>query len=213
MSLRLTEIFSTIQGEGKFAGYPTTFVRLHGCNMRCSFCDTMYSVVGKKYKNVGVKTIVDSCTKMRNKHICLTGGEPLFQEEAWVLLYELVEKGFIVNIETNGGIDLQQREFRSFVYTMDIKTPKSGMEHMNLYTNMAKLTEKDEVKFVICDLEDYEFMKEIIRKYPTRADIIASPLFIGKKTKIADDLASWIIEDKLANVRIGVQLHKILGVQ
>jgi 7-carboxy-7-deazaguanine synthase len=213
MGLRLSEVFSTIQGEGKYAGYPSTFVRLHGCNMLCTYCDTLYAVTGKKFKMRSIASIVDSCIKMRNKHICLTGGEPLMQEEAWALVYELVSKGFIVNIETNGGIPIERREFRSFVYTMDIKTPVSGMEDKNIYENLEKLTERDEVKFVVSDIEDYTFMKEIIKKYPTRAPIIVSPMFRGKKSKIMEELADWIIEDKLHNVRLGVQLHKIINVK
>jgi 7-carboxy-7-deazaguanine synthase len=213
MALHLSEIFSTIQGEGKYAGYPTTFVRLHGCNMLCTYCDTLYAVTGKKYRKQSVETIVNNVIKMRNKHVCFTGGEPLLQDESWVLLYELVEKGFIVNVETNGSIPLEKREFRSFVYTMDVKTPCSGMVDLNDYTNLAKLTERDEVKFVVGDIEDYEFMKEIIRKYPTRAPIIISPLFRGTKSTIMNDIAQWLIEDKPFNVRLGVQLHKIIGVQ
>ena len=212
MSLKLSEIFSSIQGEGKYAGYPTTFVRLHGCNMLCTYCDTLYAVTGKKFKRVSVEYVVNAVTKMRNHHVCLTGGEPLIQDEAWVLLYELVDKGYQVNVETNGGVPIERREFRSYTYTMDVKTPSSGMEHMNLYENLEKLTERDEVKFVISDLEDYLFMKEIIRKYPTRAYIIVSPVFRGRNTEIAKDLANWLIEDKLRNVRLGIQLHKVIGV-
>lgn len=212
MSLHLSEIFSTIQGEGKYAGYPTTFVRLHGCNMLCTYCDTLYAVTGKKYKKVSVETIVNNVIKMKNRHVCFTGGEPLLQDESWVLLYELVEKGFIVNVETNGGIPLEKREFRSFVYTMDVKGPSSGMTHLNLYENLSKLTEKDEVKFVVGDIEDYMFMKDIVRKYPTRAPIIISPLFRGKTSKVLEEIANWLIEDKIPNVRMGVQLHKIIGV-
>jgi 7-carboxy-7-deazaguanine synthase len=213
MALHLSECFSTIQGEAKYAGYPTTFVRLHGCNMLCNYCDTLYAVTGKKYKKVSVETIVNNVMKMRNRHVCLTGGEPLLQDEAWVLLYELVDKGFIVNVETNGGIPLERREFRSFSYTMDVKTPCSGMVDLNVYDNLAKLTEKDEVKFVCSDIEDYTFAKEIIRKYPTRATLIISPLFRGKKSTIMEDLANWLIEDKIPNMKLGVQLHKIIGVQ
>lgn len=212
MGLKLSEVFSSLQGEGKYAGYPTTFVRLHGCNMLCTFCDTLYAVTGKRYKKVSVGYVVKAVHEMRNKHVCITGGEPLIQEDAWTLIYELVEKGYTVSIETNGGVELEQREFRSYCYTMDIKSPRSGMEHMNLYSNLSKLTERDEVKFVVGDIEDYTFMKEIIRKFPTRAPIIVSPLFIGKNSEIMKDIATWLVEDKIANVRMGVQLHKIVGV-
>lgn len=174
--------------------------------MRCNYCDTLYAVKGKKFKRVSVEYVVNAVSRMRNHHVCLTGGEPLIQDEAWVLLYELVGKGYQVNVETNGGVPIERREFRSYTYTMDVKTPSSGMENMNLYENLDKLTERDEVKFVISDLEDYLFMKEIIRKYPTRAPIIASPVFRGRNTTIAKDLANWLIEDKIRNVRLGIQL-------
>lgn len=212
MTLKVNTIFTTLQGEGKYTGYPTTFVRLFGCNMRCTYCDSMYAVVGKQWKTMGVKKIVEEVKKMKNKHVCITGGEPLIQENVYPLIYELVQAGHVVNIETNGGVDLEEREFRSFAYTMDVKGLSSGAEHQNIYENLAKLTERDEVKFVIGNIEDYVFAKDVIRQYPTRANIIFSPLFRGKNSKIAEELAQWIMEDKIPKVRLGLQTHKFLNI-
>lgn len=215
MSLRVSEIFSTIQGEAKYAGYPTTFVRLHGCNMLCDYCDTMYAVVGKKYNRKSIETVVKEVRMLGNKHVCITGGEPLMQEETMPLVYELAGEGFLVNIETNGGIAIiDDRTIRTFVYTMDVKTPCSGLKNLelNVYDNLAKLSAKDEVKFVISNEEDFEFAKDILKQYPTRADIIFSPLFRGKNSTIIHDLATWVHDEKIKNARIGIQLHKIMGV-
>jgi 7-carboxy-7-deazaguanine synthase len=210
--MKINEIFSSLQGESRFAGYPTTFVRTHGCNMLCDYCDTLYAVVGKAYKRMSVSKIVNEVVRMKNKHVCLTGGEPLIQEDIYPLVYELLEKGFVVSIETNGGVEVSESSTRSYVYIMDIKTPSSGgMEAKNIYSNMAKLNSRDEVKFVIADIDDYEFAKDVLKKYPTKAPVIFSPLFKGADSTILVDLSNWLIEDKLHNVRLGVQLHKVIG--
>jgi 7-carboxy-7-deazaguanine synthase len=211
--MKINEIFSSLQGESRFAGYPTTFVRTHGCNMLCDYCDTLYAVVGKQYKRMSVSAVVKAVIGMKNKHVCLTGGEPLIQEDIYPLVYELLEKGYVVSIETNGGVDVHSSSTRSYVYIMDVKTPSSGgMEAKNIYANMAKLNSRDEVKFVIADIEDYIFAKDILKKYPTKAPVIFSPLFKGADSTILEDLATWLVEDKLHNVRLGVQLHKIIGI-
>ena len=209
--LKVNEIFSSIQGESLSAGYPTTFVRLHGCNMLCTFCDTLYAVTGKKFHRWGVEFIVNTVIKMRNNHVCITGGEPLIQENVWMVIYELCSKGYKVSIETNGGVAIEERKNRSYRYVMDIKCPSSGMDHLNIYENLGKLNQFDEVKFVIGDKDDYAFAKEILAKYPTTAAICMSPLFRGKNSTIMTDLAGWVHNDKLDRTRVGVQLHKILG--
>lgn len=211
--LNTSEIFSSLQGESLTAGYPTTFVRLFGCPMRCTYCDTMYAVVGKKYKSFSIKHIVNVVTKMRNEHVCITGGEPLFQDDVWTLIYELCEKGYKVSIETNGGVEIEEQKTRSFRYVMDIKGPSSGMSHLNIYENLSRLNSRDEVKFVVGDREDFDFVLDVIKKYPTPAPIVVSPLFRGKKSTIMQDLAEWVMEEKIPNLRMGVQLHKIIGVQ
>lgn len=218
-SLYVNEIFSTIQGEAKFTGYPTTFVRLYGCNMLCKYCDTLYAVNGnpKKFKHkVSLGRIVAEVKQLGNRHVCITGGEPLLQSNVLPLVYELTARGIDVNIETNGGVLIPDtREVRNFSYTLDIKTPCAGAENLEVteYENLSLLTAKDEVKFVISDRVDYLFAKKVLAKYPTTANIIFSPLFVGKKTTIANDLSNWLIEDKIYKARIGVQIHKILGVE
>ena len=215
MSLRVNEVFSTLQGEAKYAGYPATFVRLHGCNMLCDYCDTLYAVIGKKFSRTSIETIVKQVRAIGNKHICITGGEPLMQDETMPLVYELASLGYLVNIETNGGILIEDdRELRTFVYTMNIMTPCAGQANvdLNIYENMGRLSAKDEVKFVIADENDFVFAKDILKKYPTKAQVIFSPLFRGRNSTILKDLATWVHDEKLPNSRLGVQLLKIIGI-
>lgn len=210
MILTISEIVSSIQGEGKFTGYPTTFVRLFGCNLKCNYCDSMYANDGKR-KRMSVKTVLEYIFKMGNQHVCITGGEPLLQESIYCLIYDLVDRGINVTIETNGAVELEEYLFkRSFSYCMDIKTPSSGMSNKNIYDNLGRLLANDEVKFVIKDINDYLFAKDILRKYSTKASIIFSPCFINGVSN-AKDIADWLVEDKIANTRLGVQLHRLVG--
>lgn len=211
MLLAISEIVSSVQGEGKFTGYPTTFIRLYGCNLNCSYCDTKYAVSRGNKKKMGIQTILQSVFKMGNQHICITGGEPLLQESVYALIYELVEKGYEVTIETNGAVPIEETLYtRSYSYCMDIKCPSSGVSTKNLYKNLGVLKCNDEVKFVIADEEDYVFAKSVIRKYPTKAKLLFSPM-MGGNPDIAKDLAQWLIEDKILNARYGIQLHKLVG--
>lgn len=212
MILAITEIVSSVQGEGKFTGFPTTFVRLAGCNLKCSFCDTAYANKGRK-KRMSIQTILNYIFKMGNQYICITGGEPLLQEEVYTLIYELVDRGYNVTIETNGAVEIEDYGYlRSFSYCMDIKCPSSGMDSHNKYSNLANLIAKDEVKFVVKDLEDYTFAKEVIRKYPTKASFIFSPVMNRDGTSSAKNLAEWITVDKIPKAKLGVQVHKLIGV-
>lgn len=211
MYLNISEIVSSIQGEGKFTGYPTTFIRLYGCNLNCGYCDTKYAIEKNSKKKMGIQSIIQSVFKMGNNHICITGGEPLLQESVYVLIYELVDRGYEVSIETNGAVPIDETLYtRSFSYCMDVKCPSSGCSTKNNYQNLGKLRSNDEVKFVISDEEDYVFAKSIIRKYPTKAQIIFSPM-MGAENNLAKELAQWVMEDKIMNSRFGVQLHKLVG--
>lgn len=212
--LSVVELVSSIQGEGKYTGYPTTFVRLHNCNLSCNWCDTKYSMK-KRRKKMSLNTMINYISRMKNEYVCITGGEPLLQDDCLPLVYELVDKYYKVNIETNGSIEIDSSYKRSFSYTMDIKCPSSGMSKFNKYTNLENLQTVDEVKFVIADEDDYDFAKKVIGRYPTHASFIFSPLFREdiKDTKDFSKLLSqMILEDKLRKVRLGLQIHKILGV-
>lgn len=209
--LSLSEIVESIQGEGKYTGIPTTFIRLYGCNMWCAYCDSVYARNGKK-KNASIETIMNAAYKLGNKHICITGGEPLLQDDIYPLIYELVDRDYIVSIETNGSIPIEKDNYnRSFNYCMDIKCPSSRMASKNCYSNLANLHPKDEVKFVIADYADFMFALGVIKQYPTHAQIIFSPVF-SEGTNSGGELAEWMMENKLPNTRMGIQMHKLVGI-
>lgn len=209
--LRVHEIFSTIQGEGYDTGIPCTFVRLWGCNVKCVYCDQPQCKTDLKKMSVG--KIVDEIRKLRVKSVCITGGEPLIQEEVYTLIYELVCLGYAVSIETNGTVEIQDTMRRSYKYVMDVKCPSSGVCYKNLFSNLAILHPSDEVKFVIADEEDYNFMKKTLRQYPTKAKVLLSPMFdYNLKQTIGKDLCDWVLRDKL-NVRLSLQVHKFLDVR
>jgi 7-carboxy-7-deazaguanine synthase len=210
--LSLSEIFCSLSGEGKYSGYPCTFIRLAKCNLSCSYCDTKYANEGKKQK-ISIEKVINTVVSLSPKYICITGGEPLLQSDVYPLIYELTGLGYTVFIETNGSVVIEKDNYvRSFSYVMDIKCPSSNMSRYNKYENLANLQAKDEVKFVIGDYSDYMFALSILKHYPTPAQIIFSPIFIdGKST--AHELAEWIIADNLTNVRLGLQLHKIIDIK
>lgn len=204
------EIFTSINGETTYSGEPTTFVRLFGCNVKCKYCDQPQKI--KDRKKMSVKKVVDEVRRRMVTNVCITGGEPLLQDEVYQVIYELCDLGYNVIIETNGTIPLDDFSRRQYHFIMDVKTPSSGVESFNQYDNLSLLTPKDEVKFVIADRNDYDFMKEVLRRYSTPAKILVSPMFNNKlKPMIGKELVNWIIEDGL-NVKVQVQIHKILEV-
>lgn len=206
-------IISTISGEGKYAGYPTTLVRLLGCNLNCSYCDTPSSLeVGLNAKEKNVGNVFSEIVRQGNKYIMITGGEPLLQYgPVLALVYELTSNGYIVWIETNGSVSIVEDHYRrTWSYCMDVKCLSSGMATGNKYKNLSLLHSNDEVKFVIGDFTDFMFAVGVLKKHPTKASIIFSPVY-GECA--AGELTQWVLsEKKLKNVRVGVQLHKILGV-
>lgn len=210
MHLVVSEIVSSLQGEGKYTGYPTTFIRLFGCNLRCKYCDTLYALNGRKRK-IGIETLLTEVNKMGNKYVCITGGEPLLQDDVYCLIYELVDKGYIVSIETNGAVPIDGDLARSYSYCMDIKCPSSGEADKNVYNNLGVLLSQDEVKFVIYDYNDYTFAVDTLKKHKTLAKVIFSPCFVNGKSN-ADQIADWMIEDKIPNARLGVQMHRVIGI-
>jgi len=205
--LKVNEIFYGIQGESSYAGLPCVFVRLTGCNLRCSYCDTRYAY--EEGKDLEVGEIIDRVTSYRCRLIEITGGEPLIQKETPHLTYQLLEKGFEVLLETNGSIDVSIIDERC-VKIVDIKCPSSGQEKKNDLENLKRLSIKDEIKFVIGNSEDYLYAQNImslIRKNDLKIKPpLFSPLYNQMDAKL---LAEWILADHM-DVRMQVQLHKII---
>lgn len=213
-SLYLDEIFSSIQGESTDSGLPCVFVRLFGCNVGCSFCDQPQDPSNRTRISIG--NLISRIHKYRIKYVCFTGGEPMLQWNAlYPVVLELVDTGYKVSIETSGCIPIEPDNYnRSFKYVMDIKCPSSGVSHKNVYDNLMNLQMKDEVKFVIGNREDYDFMKKVLKQYPTPAQILVSPCFTPDfKPMVGNDLVEWLIEDGLFNVRVQIQMHKVIEVK
>ena len=207
------EIFCSIQGESSDSGLPCIFVRLYGCPIGCSYCDQPQAPDQKKRTSVG--SIISKITSFKGvKYVCITGGEPLIYPEVTALTWELLHMGYKVSIETSGCVPIEEVNYRrSFKYVMDIKCPSSGVSEKNIFENLLKLQFNDEVKFVIANREDYEYMRQVLKKYPTQASILVSPMFDkDQKAVIGQELVDWILEDRL-NVRVQIQLHKIIGVR
>lgn len=210
--LYLDEIFVSIQGESTDAGLPCVFVRLYGCNVGCSFCDQPQSPLNRSRISIG--NLISKIQKYKVKYVCLTGGEPMLQWNAlYPVILELVSLDYKVSIETSGCVPIDADPYnRSFKYVMDVKCPSSGVSHKNVYENLMNLQRKDEVKFVISNREDYDFMKKVLRTYPTSAKILVSPCFTPDfKPMIGQELVDWLIKDGLYDVRMQIQMHKVIG--
>jgi len=206
MKLKINEIFYSLQGETTLTGFPSLFIRLSGCNLNCSYCDTEYAKAGGI--DMSIEDIIDDVKKYKSAHhITITGGEPMAQEKTITLIKRLTEMGLNVQVETNGSISLRNVHLKARKI-IDVKTPSSGEEDSFLQENLNFITENDEIKFVICDEEDYRFSKNFVEKHldKTGAVINFSPVF-GKIDH--GRLADMIIEDRLC-VRLNVQLHKII---
>ena len=205
MSLRIFEIFHSLQGESSRVGLPTVFVRLTGCPLRCGYCDTEYAFHGGATQSFD--EILKKVASYQAQYVCVTGGEPLAQKGCNEFLKMLCDAGYKVSLETSGAMDISQVDQRVSVI-MDIKTPGSGEESKNLWGNIEHLTAKDEVKFVLVDRADYEWAKQKLNQYglTQKRPVLFSPVY---KTLPPADLAAWVLEDHLP-VRMQVQLHKIL---
>ncbi len=203
--LKITEIFFSLQGEALTVGIPTTFVRLTGCPLRCSYCDTAYAFSGGEW--MGVDEILDRVAAERTRYVTVTGGEPLAQKACLVLLSRLCDSGYSVSLETSGALDVSAVDPR-VVKVMDIKTPGSGEEARNRLDNLDFIGPHDQLKFVICDQQDYEWSSELVSRFDLseRCEVLFSPSY-GQLP--ARDLADWILRDGLP-VRMQMQLHKLL---
>ncbi|HIA93121.1 MAG TPA: 7-carboxy-7-deazaguanine synthase QueE [Gammaproteobacteria bacterium] len=205
MSLRITEIFFSIQGETSKVGLPTVFIRLTGCPLRCQYCDTSYAFHGGEV--MLFEDIIRQVTKFNCKDVCVTGGEPLAQANSKKLLKDLADLDFQVSLETGGSISLKEVDERVKII-MDIKTPDSGEATKNRWENLELLKQTDELKIVICSREDYQWSKEIIEQYKIseKCPILFSPCAESIDPR---DLAEWILTDQLP-IRFQMQIHKIL---
>ena len=184
-------------------GLPTVFIRLTGCPLRCSYCDTEYAFKGNNL--MSIDAIMADVKQYNTRYICVTGGEPLAQINCHILLDSLAKEGYLVSLETSGSIAIDEVN-PSVSIVMDVKTPSSQESTQNLYDNISKLEEKDQLKFVIGSREDYDWSVDIMDQYPTKAGVLFSPVF---DQITPTQLADWIIESRL-NVRMQVQMHKLL---
>lgn len=205
MALKIFEIFHSLQGETSRMGLPTVFVRLTGCPMRCTYCDTAYAFNGGS--NMEIAEIMQQIAQFGSRYVTVTGGEPLAQKECHDLLKVLCDEGYSVSLETGGAMDIASVDSRVSVI-FDIKTPASNEEKNMRWKNIDFLQAKDEIKFVICDRADYDWAKTKIKelKLNEKCPILFSPSYHDLP---AETLAAWVLEDKLP-VRMQLQLHKIL---
>ena len=203
-ALRITEIFYSLQGESRNVGLPTVFIRLTGCPLRCDYCDTAYAFTGGEWMEI--ESIIDEVKKYNTSHITVTGGEPLSQKNCIGLLEQLCNLGYEVTLETSGAVAVDEVDKR-VVKVLDIKTPASGEESKNRFENLSFLTADDQIKFVICDENDYLWAKNKIEEYHiSDHEIIFSPVLSLLEP---EKLAEWIVKDRL-NVRLQIQMHKYI---
>ncbi len=206
--MKISEIFFSIQGEGVEIGLPTVFVRLFACDLRCTWCDSMYAVEGTDFKEMTIEEVTAEIERFNCKRVCFTGGEPLIQQKGLeILAKDLVHDEYNIILETSGHKDPPSVFWTdSCLISMDCKCPGSGMEKRMDFELMEKLRPKDQLKFVIQDEADYEYAKGILKKYKIRANIVFQPVY-GSSLKW---LTERVLEDRLERVRVLPQLHKII---
>ena len=203
--LTLNEIFKSIQGESSFTGLPCIFIRLTGCNLRCTWCDTEYAFYEGKPKSV--QDIMDAIEPLGVPLVEITGGEPLLQDEVYDLMNALLAKNYQVLVETGGGVSVANVP-QQVIKILDVKCPGSGEAAKNLWDNLDHLNPHDEVKFVLADRADYEWSRDILQHHdiPNKAKVLFSPVYDRLDLK---ELAAWVLEDNLP-VRVQTQLHKVI---
>ncbi|HIC48045.1 MAG TPA: 7-carboxy-7-deazaguanine synthase QueE [Methylophaga aminisulfidivorans] len=202
---RITEIFYSLQGESRTVGLPTVFVRLTGCPLRCGYCDTEYAFHGGE--KMDLDDIVAKVAAFNPRYVCVTGGEPLAQPNCIPLLTALCDCGYEVSLETSGAMDISKVDKR-VSRVMDLKTPGSGEESKNRYENIELLNTHDQLKFVVCHRDDYDWAKEKLQQHllNERCEVLFSPIH-GQLQPA--ELAEWVVEDNLP-VRMQIQMHKYL---
>lgn len=205
MSLRLTEIFHSLQGEAARVGLPTVFIRLTGCPLRCTWCDTTYSFTGGSAWEIA--DILAEVARHPTRHVCVTGGEPLAQKECPALLQALCDAGYDVCLETSGALDISTVDPR-VARIMDLKAPASGECERNLWSNLRHLKAGDEIKIIIADRADYDWACQQLKQHRL-ADLCPVLLSPAQGSQDARQLAEWILQDGLP-VRFQLQLHKLL---
>ena len=203
--LKITETFVSIQGEADAVGWPTCFIRLTGCPLRCTYCDTEYAFHGGEWREIDA--LVETARAAGVRHVCVTGGEPLAQRACLELLTALCDAGFAVSLETSGALDVSAVDPR-VSRVVDVKTPTSGEAQRNRLENLPLLGPQDQVKFVVCSRADYDWARDFLREHARdlRAQVLLSPAWGLVEPR---DLAEWIIEDRLP-ARLQLQLHKLL---
>lgn len=203
--VKLTEIFLSIQGEADSIGWPTVFVRLTGCPLRCQYCDTQYAFYGGEWHSLD--EVLAKVEAFGVEHVCVTGGEPLAQKHCLALLTRLCDAGFKVSLETSGAIDVSDMDER-VARVIDIKTPGSGELARNRLENLHDLRATDQLKFVICSRADFEWSRDFARTHDltSRCTVLFSPSFGQVEAR---DLAQWVLDERLP-VRLQIQLHKVL---
>ncbi len=206
VSLRITEIFLSLQGEANTVGCPTVFVRLTGCPLRCHYCDSAYAFSGGE--KIPLSKIVEQVQAYEVPRVTVTGGEPLAQPEVHVLMRHLCDAGMLVSLETSGALSVEDVDPR-VVKVVDFKTPDSGESHRNLWDNLRWLNPDDQIKFVLCSRQDYNWAKLMCDQYQL-CDKVTDVLFSPSHEQLPPrDLADWIVEDRL-RVRMQLQMHKLL---
>ncbi|MBT3475717.1 4Fe-4S cluster-binding domain-containing protein [bacterium] len=207
MKLKINEIFYSLQGEGLQIGIPTVFVRLFGCSLRCAWCDSMYAVKGDDYKEYSVNQLISKIEKLKCENVCITGGEPLHQKEGLVALTKrLLEDNYKILLETAGHIKpMPIFNDPNVLISMDCKCPGSGMEKKTNLNLLNDLQIKDQIKFVIKDLIDYEYAKNIVIKNNFNAEVIFQPVYGSS----LEELVDLVLQDNL-NIRVIPQIHKII---
>lgn len=210
IKMKVVEIFESIDGEGICVGFPVTFVRLYGCNLRCSYCDSMYACEGNGYTEMYIEDIMKQIEEYGHPRVTLTGGEPLIHPDVKLLIQEILAAGYKLNIETNGAVDIDPfNKKKNVIITLDYKCPSSGMEAFMHLSNLDQLDKHDVLKFVVGSPEDLEKAKEIILEYELqgKCNIYFSPVFGSIEAK---DIVEFILREHLEDVRMQLQIHKFI---